>query len=97
MSSNSSFQALSLRDALCNAPLIMAAESAMTVVNGLQQRPHKGANLLGLLSATMLVLEQCGLTPQDMLGMAKNAVNHAEGVRPEFQAVNDFIRHELLS
>ena len=71
----------------------------MSVVNAIQQNSHdsdKGSQLGGLLTAFLMVFDTCGLPLEDLLGMARNIVNDAEGVRPEFMAVKRYIENEVL-
>lgn len=80
-----------------NAPLTIVAEAAMSVVNGVQNIPEPGARLLGLACAFLLTAEEAGLSVPDLMGMARNAMNTAEGKRPEFTAVAAYLRNEVLN
>lgn len=69
----------------------------MSVVNAIQNNHEdKGSQLGGLLTAFLMVFDTCGLPLEDLLGMARNIVNDAEGVRPEFMAVKRYIENEVL-
>lgn len=72
----------------------------MSVVNAIQEQNNtpedKGSQLGGLLTAFLMVFDTCGLPLEDLLGMARNIVNDAEGVRPEFMAVKRYIENEVL-
>ena len=85
-----------MRDLIGNAPLAESAEVAMRVADAVQHEPRKGARLLGLLAAALITLEASQLSLHDVLGMARNAMNDAEGRRPEFRAVDAYIRNEIL-
>lgn len=86
-----------LRDKLGNASLVETSRMAMSVVNAIQTNPNdKGSQLGGLLTAFLMVFDTCGLPLEDLLGMARNIVNDAEGTRPEFMAVKDYIENEVL-
>lgn len=86
----------SLRDQLGNASLPHAAQAAMSVADAIQNFPAKGVRLMGLTSAFLLAADESGIPVPDLMSMARNCVNHAEGRRPEFAAVADFIKHEIL-
>lgn len=85
-----------LRDALGNTRLSEAANVAMAVANAVQSIPSKGARIAGTAAAFLILLEESGMPAPDVLGMARNIINHAEGRRPEFAAVTDYIREEVL-
>ena len=85
-----------MRDLIGNAPLTASAEAAMRVADAVQHEPHKGARLLGLLAAALIAMEASRCNLHDVLGMARNAMNDAEGRRPEFRAVDAYIRNEIL-
>lgn len=85
-----------LRDRMGNAPLQGASEATMTVVNALQNYPDKGVRLMGVSAAFLIMADESGLSVPDLMSMARNCVNHADGRRPEFAAVGDYIRNEVL-
>ena len=80
-----------------NVPLKDAARAAMSVADALQHVPRKGARLLGLTCAFLLTAESAGLSVPELMGMARNCLNHGEGRRPEFRAADDFINNEILN
>ena len=86
-----------LRDLVGNSPLNQAANAAMAVADGVQKIEHKGARLIGLACAFLLAAEEAGIQINDMIGMAKNCMNTAEGRKPEFNAVSQYIHHEIFN
>lgn len=78
-------------------PLKEAARATMSVADALQHSPLKGARLMGLTCAFLITAESAGLPVPDLMGMARNCMNHGEGRRPEFRAVDDFINNEILN
>lgn len=86
-----------LRDLLGNAPLVEAARATMGVANAVQDHPNKGVRLMGIASAFLIASEAAGLPVSDVIGMARNCINTADGKRPEFAAVADYIHNEILN
>lgn len=86
----------SLRDKLGNAKLTHAAQAAMSVADAVQNFPDKGVRLMGMASAFLIASDESGLPVPDLMSMARNCMNHADGRRPEFKAVGDYIRNEIL-
>lgn len=86
-----------LRDLTGNAPLRESSNAAMSVADALQHVPHKGARMLGAAASFLLMAECAGLNTYDLMAMARNCMNDAEGRRPEFSAVEEFIRKEILN
>lgn len=86
-----------LRDFLANAPITEAANAAMAVVDSVQSYPNNGVKLLGFSAAFLLAVEASGLTVSEVMVYTKNAINNAEGKRPEFQAVARYIENEVLN
>ena len=69
-------------------------EEAMSVADAVQSIPHRGAQILGAACAALLLAEASGIRPDELFGMARNCMNHADGRRPEFAAVSDYIHNE---
>lgn len=86
-----------LRDLTGNAPLVDCAQAAMSVADALQRAPHRGAQLMGVATSFLIMTACAGLTPSDLMGMARNCMNTAEGRRPEFAAVEDYINKEIFN
>lgn len=86
-----------LRDLTGNAPLRESSNAAMGVADALQHVPHKGARMMGVSAAFLILAECAGLNVYDLMAMARNCMNDAEGRRPEFAAVDEFVRKEILN
>lgn len=86
-----------LRDLTGNAPLRQSAQAAMSVADVVQRIPNQGARLMGLATAFLMASECAGLPVNDLMGMARNCINDAEGRRPEFAAVTEFINNEIFN
>lgn len=85
-----------LRDLTGNAPLRLCAQAAMSVADAVQTVPHRGAQILGAAAAALLLAEASGIRPDELFGMARNCMNHADGRRPEFAALSDYIQNEVF-
>lgn len=86
-----------IRDLVGNASLVSTARCAMSALDAVQTEPDKGAQFLGLAAAFLLAAEVSGLSVPDFMGYARNAINHAEGRRPEFEAVATYVAYEMLT
>lgn len=86
-----------IRDLIGNTPLVSAARCAMSALDAIQTEPDKGAQFLGLAAAFLLAAEVSGLSIPDLMGYARNVINHAEGRRPEFEAVAAYAACEMLA
>ncbi|MGN0008729.1 MAG: hypothetical protein ACI33N_03635 [Desulfovibrionaceae bacterium] len=69
----------------------------MSVVDSIQSIPHQGARLMGMACAFLLAAEAANIRIPDMIGMARNCMNTAEGKKPEFKAASRYIREEIFS
>ncbi|MEG2140964.1 MAG: hypothetical protein RRY20_09285 [Bilophila sp.] len=87
---------MTLRDQLGNVSLTDAAHTAMSVADAVQTCPRKGARLIGIMAAALITIEASNLNLQDVLAMTRNVINHADGRRPEFAAVDAYVRNEVL-
>lgn len=52
--------------------------------------------LSGLCASFILVSELSGIPVPDLLTLSKNAMTDGENWIPEYRAVRDFIKHEVL-
>lgn len=85
-----------LRDLTANCTTRDAAQCCMAVASAIQANPDRGARLMGLATAFLMAAEASGLPVPDLMGYARNCMNTAEGKRPEFAAVNNYIEEEIL-
>lgn len=81
-------------DRMMNLPVIDGALAAMQVVDSLQ-RHQPEARILGAAAVFVLLAERFGVSMQDVMGATKKLMNHAEGRRPEFAAIGEYLRHEV--
>ena len=82
------------RDRLVNLPVKEGAGAAMQVIDSLQRhRPE--ARVLGAAAVFVLLAERFGLAAQDVMTATTNLMNYAEGRRPEFAAVQEYLQKEL--
>lgn len=88
--------ARALRDLAGNAELREAARVAMAVADAVQKTPSRGARLLGMTAAFLITSESAGIPVPDLMGMARNCMCLARGARPEFAAVEEFVKREVL-
>ena len=86
------------RDRMANAPRQRVAAAAMGTIDGVQHI-EKAVQPLGMAAAFIILCEQLGVNPQDAFTMARNVMIFAEtGNRtPEFRAVADYIKHEVIN
>lgn len=81
------------RDLFANIPVKAAAVATMEVIDAIQdRRPHE--QLVALAATFILACERYGIEPQDAFALTTNVMNHADGRRPEFEAVRQFMAHE---
>lgn len=80
-------------DKLSMLPVRSASTASMSVLGAIQDMPPEEATV-GVTSAFFLIAERWGLDPRDLLGLTTNIMNHADGRRPEFAAVAEFLRNE---
>lgn len=86
-----------LRDLMGNCSMREAAQCCMATVSAVQTNPDQGSRLMGLACAFLLAAEQSGISVTDMMIYARNCMNDAEGKRPEFAAVADYINKEIIN
>lgn len=81
------------RDKLNNVPLRRAANAAMAIIDR-AQNIEEGAREAGIAAAFLLLCEHWGTSPQDVFAATTNIMNHADGRRPEFKAVAQYLAEE---
>lgn len=84
-----------LRDRMMSARVRPSANAAMQVIDSLQPYTPE-EQLMGLTAAFMLLAKAAGMRPNDMFTFADNLMHDANTKRPEFLAVEQTIREELL-
>lgn len=82
------------RDLLVSADAARVCNSAMAVIDRLQDfTPEE--QMLGLTAAFMLLAKHQKQNPGELFLITDNVVNGVEGKRPEFRAVEQYMRDEL--
>ena len=82
------------RLAITNMPVRQASVASMKIIDAIQSlRPHE--QVAGMAATFLLLAEHLGMTPQDIFAITTNIMNHAEGRRPEFAAVAQYMAEEL--
>lgn len=83
------------RDLINNANPARVANATMAVIDATQRgfQPHE--QMHAMAAAFLLLSEHWGLSPQDLFTATKNLMNDNLGKRPEFAAVQQYMREEL--
>lgn len=81
-------------DAFSSAPVSQAARASMAVINAVQQL-DPAVQVHGMAAAFLLLAERFKLEPQDLFAKTTNLMNYAEGRRPEFTAVSEYLAGEI--
>lgn len=81
-------------DRLNSMPIDVAGQAAMQVIDTLQRYPRE-AQVLGSAAVFVLLCERFGINVQDVMTVTSNLMHHAEGRRPEFAAVTEYLAREL--
>ena len=82
------------RDLLNSVPVETAANATVAVIDRLQDFSPE-LQMLALTTSYKLMLERFNFPPQDILTVADNVMNHADGRRVEFEAVQSYMEGEL--
>jgi len=82
------------RDKLTSINVRKAANASMVVIDALQKLPPE-EQVAGMASAFLLLADHINLTPQEMFSVTTSIMNHADGRRPEFAAVAQYMEMEL--
>lgn len=82
------------RDNLSNIKVRKAANAAMLVIDTMQKLPQE-EQIAGLSAAFLLLADRVKMSPQDMFSFTTSIMNHADGRRPEFAAVAQYMDMEL--
>lgn len=85
-----------IRDMAGNCSVTDAANCCLAVASAIQVKENVGARLMGLATAFLIAVEDAGINAYELLTYARNCINQAEGVRPEFKGVADYINNEVL-
>ena len=88
-----------IRDQLGNADLERTSRAAFAIIDSIQNQPGgilPGEAVGAITAAFVLTMEACRLPAHDAIGMARNIMADANGRRPEFKAITDYIKEEVL-
>lgn len=77
-----------------NADPHRVASAAMTVVDRLQSY-HPAEQIMGVAALFLILAEHRGVPAQDIFTATKNLINGVDGKRPEFRALQEYVKHEL--
>lgn len=83
------------RDLFNNCNPRRAANAAMAVIDATQRgfQPHE--QMHGAAAAFLLLADHWGVPAQDLFTATKNLMANREGKAPEFDAVREYMKHEL--
>ena len=83
-----------MNDRMNNAASMPVADTAMRALNAIQDaRPEH--QVLGVAALFALLVERFDMPPQQIMASIKNVMDYAEGRRPEFAAIADYMKYEL--
>lgn len=82
------------RDRLNMASPQAVANSAMTVLNGLQSFSAE-IQIMGAAAVFLELAEHIGIPPQEAFSATKNLINGDDGKRAEFRAITAYLQGEL--
>lgn len=81
-------------DKLNNIEVKEAANASMEIVNLIQNMaPH--VRVVACSVVFCLVCERYKMNPQSAFSVMQHIMNHADGRRPEFAAIRDYLRNEM--
>lgn len=82
-------------DSFSSLPARSGAQAAMRVIDALQGTCLPETQAHGIAAAFILLSERWGMSPQEIFEKTTNLMNYAEGRRPEFAAVAEYLENEL--
>ena len=89
-----------IRDQLGNADLERVSTMTFSILNTVSthgdREPLPGEMVGAITAAFILTMEACQVPASDALGMARNIMADANGRRPEFKAITEYIKKEVL-
>jgi hypothetical protein len=85
-------------DRINNADLTVSAVAAFDVANALQHHHQfKAEQAVGCCAAFITLAESMKVNPAELFRAATNLMNHADGRRPEFDALRMYFENEVVS
>lgn len=87
-----------LRDQIGNADISRVSTAAFSVMNGIQNQENMlpGESVAAITAAFILAIDASRLSGADVIGLTRNMMADADGRRPEFKAITDYIKKEIL-
>lgn len=82
------------RDLLTNVNPTEAARGTMIIIDAIQDLPA-GVQQAAITAAFLGISKHNKMRPVDAFEIINNVVNHVDGKRPEFKAVDMYIEKEL--
>lgn len=83
------------RDLLNMTGVKPAANAAMAVIDRLQDYPPH-VQVVGLAAGFLSMASHLGIPAQDVFTVTTNIINDQEGKRPEFKAVDAYLKGEVF-
>lgn len=84
-----------MNDRFNNLDPSLAARAAMLVISNIQNLQSREAQIHGITAAFVILMERLGLDPQDTVTKTKNLMAWENDRRPEFRAVEQYVKEEL--
>ena len=81
-------------DMLNSVPIVDVARGSMSLIDAMQDM-QPDVQIASLAAVFLLAAEHWSVKPQDAFRVATNAMNHADGRRPEFKGVAAYMESEL--
>lgn len=83
------------RDLLNNARPDRVAQAVVDATDRLQNyQPHE--QMMGVCALFLFLADHWGVPAQDVFTATKNLINDADGKRPEFAGIEQYIKKELI-
>lgn len=83
------------RDLISNADPRKVANASMWLIDNTQGMQSLELTLASLACTFQLLAERVEMEPADLFTLTCNLMNHADGRRPEFAAIRDYLREDL--
>lgn len=88
-----------LADQLGNADVTRVATAAFAIINAIQEHEGlmAGERIGAIAAAFILAIEASRMSAPDAIGSTRNLMADAQGRRPEFKAITDYLKTEVLT
>ena len=89
---------MGLRDQILSSNLEKVSNTAFQVANTVQKMNcTPGEQMAGAAAYAIVFLNESKMTLSELLDIVNKIIKHADGIRPEFKALGDYIRHEMIN